>query len=65
MINLSENQLVFIESYGKCISLVDEETLIEFFNVGDNYMNVNSGSHIMDCWCLWQSAVSYTQITDC
>lgn len=59
MINLSESQIAFIDSYSKCISLVDEETLVEFFNAGDNYMSVNSGSHIMDCWCFWQSAVAF------
>lgn len=62
MITNESNIESFITAYGKCVAGVRESELREFFKIlevdgtdGD-YMNVCSGSHIMDCWDLWNEA---------
>jgi hypothetical protein len=52
----------FISAYSKCVAGVRESELREFFKILEvdgydaEYLNMCSGSHIMDCWLLWNEA---------
>lgn len=49
----------FIKSYLASVGNASEDELKQFCKIiaeGGDYMVLGSGSHLMDCWQLWQSA---------
>jgi hypothetical protein len=64
MNTLNENQQAFIKAYSDDVAMVSDEYLVEFFRlkeIGGDYYEVFSseGSHMEDCWSLWNSALDY------
>lgn len=64
METLTNNQQAFIKAYSGDVAMVDDEQLIEFLkidSIGGCYSDLDSGSHMKDSWCLWNSAIAYAE----